>query len=112
MTAGGKRKCCAVGRALTGVSCITEAIPNLVHESVLGTQMGSKMLRGNEYRVRARECMEAADRLNDPGRRFVLLELAQRWLMLANKIDEIEARRQPTGDAPLDQPGSSETLGT
>jgi len=56
--------------------------------------------------------MEAAHRLNDPGRRFVLLELAQRWLMLANKIDEIKARRQPTDYVLLDQPGPSETLGT
>jgi len=59
---------------------------------------------GNQYRVRARECMEAAARLNDPGRRFVLLELAQRWLMLANQIDGIEARRRPTGDVLLDTP--------
>ena len=64
-----------------------------------GTQMGSRIPPGKQYRVRARECMEAADRLNDPGRRIILLELAQRWLMLADQIDAIEARlgQKPCG---------------
>jgi hypothetical protein len=48
--------------------------------------------------------MEAADHATDPGRRVILLELAQRWIMLADQIDEIEAGRQPIGDALLDSP--------
>ena len=67
-------------------------------------QMRSRIPPGNQYRVRARECMEAADRINEPGHRIILLELAQRWLMLVDQIDGIEARRQPMGDALLDTP--------
>jgi len=66
--------------------------------------MGSRVPPGNQYRVRARECMEAADGINEPGHRIILLELAQRWLMLADQIDKIEARRQPMGDPLLDTP--------
>jgi len=73
-----------------------------------GTQMGSGMPSGNQCRVCARECMKAADRINEPGRRIILLELAQRWLMLADQIDGIEARRQPMGDALLDTPESDQ----
>ena len=72
-----------------------------------GMQMGSPP--GNQYRVRARECMEAADRINEAGRRIILLELAQRWLTLADQIDGIEARRQPMGDALLDTPEADQS---
>ena len=46
--------------------------------------------------------MEAGDRAADPGRRVALLELAQRWLMLADHIDGVEPERQLRGDGLLD----------
>ena len=64
--------------------------------------MGSRIPPGDRFRDRARECMEAGDRAADPGRRVALLELAQRWLMLAGHIDGVEPERQLRGDALLD----------
>jgi hypothetical protein len=45
-------------------------------------------MSGDEYRELANECMEAADRSSDPGRKVSLLELAGRWLRLAQQVHD------------------------
>jgi hypothetical protein len=57
--------------------------------------MGSK----DDYRDKAHECMQAADRTYDPARKVSLLELAGRWLRLAEQVHD---RRGLTGDALID----------
>ncbi len=52
-------------------------------------------MSGDEYRELAHECMEAADRSSDPGRKVSLLELAERWLRLAQQVHD----RRTMGDA-------------
>ena len=44
---------------------------------------------GDQYRARAKECLEAADAIAD---RENLVELAQRWLMLAEQVEGIQGR--------------------
>jgi hypothetical protein len=58
----------------------------------------------DNYRARANECIEAADRAAGPERKLVLLDLAQRWLSLAGQIDAIADRNDLRGDALLDHP--------
>jgi hypothetical protein len=55
-------------------------------------------MSGDEYRALAHECMEAADRTSDPGRKISMLELARRWLRLAQQLHE----RRTMGDALID----------
>ncbi len=62
------------------------------------------MASGDEYRARAKECIEAADRMAKPEQKLGLLELAQRWLRLAFQIDKIRDCNGSRGDALLDPP--------
>ena len=57
------------------------------------------MASGDNYRARANECIEAAERVADVERKLVLLDLAQRWLSLAGQIDAIADRNDLQGDA-------------
>jgi hypothetical protein len=59
------------------------------------------MAAGDEYRARARECTDAAAHAADPERRLSLLELAQRWLVLADQADEMARTRTAQGDVLL-----------
>jgi hypothetical protein len=64
------------------------------------------MASGDQYRERANECIEAADRSADPERKLYLLELAERWLRLAEHVDGIHDPNGLRGDALLDFPTS------
>ena len=66
------------------------------------------MASGDEYEARARECIEAADRLTHPENRLALLELARRWMRLAFQVKIVEDRKGVFGDALLDPPGSDQ----
>ena len=46
------------------------------------------MTSGDRYRKRAVECIDAADHATCPERKITLLQLAQRWLMLAHQLDQ------------------------
>jgi hypothetical protein len=72
-------------------------------DSVLRT--GKQEMPGDNYRVNANECMEAADRTSDPGRKVSLLELARRWLRLA---EQSHNRKAVTGEALLDPSGGAD----
>jgi hypothetical protein len=50
----------------------------------------------------AKECMEVADRTADLGRKLVLLDLAQRWLQVAQQIAEINERNGIKANLVLD----------
>jgi hypothetical protein len=50
-------------------------------------------MSGDEYRELAHDCMEAADRSSDPGRKVSLLELAERWLRLAQQVHDRRTMR-------------------
>jgi hypothetical protein len=62
------------------------------------------MASGDHYRARARECIEAADRTSEPERKLTLLELAQRWMRLAEQVDTIRDESGLRGNALLDGP--------
>jgi hypothetical protein len=57
---------------------------------------------GDNYRNRANECIEVADRAADLERKRALLDLAQRWLWLATQTDAIADRNELRSDALLD----------
>jgi hypothetical protein len=59
---------------------------------------------GDNYRNRANECIEAADRAADLERKRALLDLAQRWLWLATQTDAIADRNELRNDPVLDRP--------
>ena len=62
------------------------------------------MAAGDEYRARAQECMQAAESIADTERKISLLELAQRWMWLANQLEVGQNRSGLRGDALLDDP--------
>ncbi len=64
------------------------------------------MASSDEYEARARECIDAADRLTHPENRLALFELARRWMRLAFQVKVVEDRKGVVGDALLDPPGS------
>jgi len=66
---------------------------------------GAEVNSGDEYEARARECIEAADRLTHPENRLALLELARRWMRLAFHLKIVKDRKGVIG-ALLDPPGS------
>ena len=66
------------------------------------------MASGDDYEARAKECIEAADRLKHPANRLALLELARRWMHLAFKVKTVEDRKGVKGDVLLDPPGSDQ----
>jgi hypothetical protein len=43
------------------------------------------MSKAEEYRRHAQQCLDAAQRIQDAGERAILLEIAQRWIRLAEK---------------------------
>ncbi len=55
------------------------------------------MTSGDQYEARARECIEAADRLTRPENRLALLELARRWMRLAFHLKIVEDRKGVIG---------------
>jgi hypothetical protein len=57
------------------------------------------MITGNRFRVRADECLRAANSMADPQRKLAHLDLAQRWLRLATQIDKMDAETRH--DTPL-----------
>jgi hypothetical protein len=57
------------------------------------------MITGNRFRVRADECLRAANSMADPERKLAHLDLAQRWLRLATQIDKMDAETRH--DTPL-----------
>ncbi len=50
---------------------------------------------GDQYRRRAKECCDEAEHTTDPEKRLTLLEMAQRWMQLAEAIETIEASQRP-----------------
>jgi hypothetical protein len=60
-----------------------------------------KMASSDEYQARARECIEAADRLKHPANRLAFLELARRWMHFAFKVKVVEDRKGVKANGPL-----------
>jgi hypothetical protein len=48
------------------------------------------MMTGNRFRVRADQCLRAANSVADPERKVAELDLANRWLRLAAQIDKTD----------------------
>jgi len=48
-----------------------------------------------DYRDKALECLDAADRISDPQERIALLEIAQSWMRLAKRVAEREGGAMP-----------------
>ncbi len=44
------------------------------------------MSRDAEYRLKALECAEAAERLQDLRERLLMLEMAQLWMKMADRV--------------------------
>ena len=45
-----------------------------------------------EYRHKAEKYYRAAEATSDPGQKLALLQMAQRWLSLAERMEAINAR--------------------
>lgn len=58
------------------------------------------MRTSDEYRRKALECAEAADRVSDLNERLTLLEIAQAWLRLANHVTDDPPDAPPDTAAP------------
>jgi hypothetical protein len=56
-------------------------------------------MSGDEYRELANECVAAAGRTDEPGRKILLLILARRWLRMAQRA---QRGRDRIGDVLLD----------
>ena len=69
--------------------------------------VGGGMASGEKCRARAKECIEAADRADDPKSRLILLDLARRWLFHADQADTLADRHELRGDALLDHPDTT-----
>ncbi len=50
-----------------------------------------------EYRRKAEQYYRDAEATSDPGEKLALLQMAQRWLSLAERMEAINARAQPGG---------------
>lgn len=48
-----------------------------------------------EYRRKAGQYYQAAEATSDPGQKLALLQMAQRWLSLAERMEAINARSRP-----------------
>ena len=59
------------------------------------------MISGNECRARAAECTQAASQSSDQERRVSFLELALKWLVLAEHADAMGDARRASGDVLL-----------
>jgi hypothetical protein len=46
------------------------------------------MARADEYRRHAAECLRVAQRVSDPNDKALLIQMAERWRELAEKIAE------------------------
>ena len=55
------------------------------------------MMTGNRFRVRADQCLRAANSVADPERKVAELDLANRWLRLAAQIDKTDAGARYVG---------------
>ena len=53
----------------------------------LAVQPGKCMDRAEEYRRYAAECLRVAHQSNDPNDKSLLLEMAQRWRELAERVE-------------------------
>jgi len=54
---------------------------------VLAVELGKGMHRVAEYRHYAAECLRVAHQSNDPNDKSLLLEMAQRWRELADRVE-------------------------
>jgi hypothetical protein len=65
----------------------------LVLDSPQGSLLG--MPSREEYLRYAEECIEVARKSADPDTRMRLLEMAQAWRALAQKVEESEPKKEP-----------------
>jgi hypothetical protein len=54
---------------------------------ILAVELGTCMHRAEEYRRYAAECLRVAHQSNDPNDKSLLLEMAQRWRELADRVE-------------------------
>ena len=60
------------------------------------------MATADRYLQRPIECMRAADAATEPGRKLVLLEIAERWLKFAAQVEYVDDSQSSLyGDALL-----------
>jgi hypothetical protein len=53
------------------------------------------MMSPNEYRQRARECVQAAAVTDEPDLKAALLTLAENWTLFADRAERAEASPKP-----------------
>jgi hypothetical protein len=51
------------------------------------------MTLGEEYRQYAAECIRVAQKIQNPGDKAMLLDMAQKWRALAEKVEADNARQ-------------------
>jgi hypothetical protein len=52
--------------------------------------------RAEEYQQHAQQCLDAAQRIQNAEKRAILLEMAQRWMRLAEKEDAPSSSTEPS----------------
>jgi hypothetical protein len=58
----------------------------------LRAEKGQVPTRADEYRRKAAQCLELAQRVEEASSKAVLLEMAQSWLELADRVHREESR--------------------
>jgi hypothetical protein len=61
-------------------------------------QWNHRVTRRAEYRLRAYECAETADRMSDPEDRLQLLKMAEVWMRLSEHIRDPEEPSRGDGE--------------
>jgi hypothetical protein len=59
------------------------------------------MNRYKQYRQNAADCLAVAQQLSDPGLKANMLEMAQSWLMLADRVEQSGRGNCKACDLPL-----------
>jgi hypothetical protein len=78
------------------ITCLACAQAHLVNPKTSEPKIDSAMSRAEVYRAKSLECLQTAQRANDPAAKASFLELAEQWRELADRVDAIEReQRQP-----------------
>jgi hypothetical protein len=60
--------------------------------------------RAEEYRQHAQQCLQAAQRIQNAEQRAIMLQIAQRWTLLAEEEDALSSCTEPAQQQQQVQP--------
>jgi hypothetical protein len=68
------------------VLCSSDTVP---------TNEGRVVSKAEEYRQHAQQCLDAAQRIQNAEERAIMLQIAQRWIHLAEEQDATSSSTEP-----------------